>query len=431
MFGSLRKKFTEWIKKPKEDEIEEKEEIKTPKVKKESKKTTKKTSPSKEKKTKSAKIKDKKVEKKEKEISKTDEKVESEEPEKIEDTTPPQEKEKKSFWPFKKKDKTEDEKVEDVKTPDEKEIKESPKEELKEEFEEEEEKGFFSKIRSKLTKSKLSQEDFDEAFYELEITLLENNVSLEVVDKLKSSLESQLVEKDIKKSEIETTIIDSLKHSIESVLIEPPNLLKDIKESKKPYVILFFGINGSGKTTSIAKLTQYLKENKLSVCLAAGDTFRAAAVEQLETHADKLKVPIIKHDYNSDPAAVGYDAISYAKKNNTDVVLIDTAGRMYTASNLLREMEKIVKVTKPNLKIFVGESITGNDATEQAKTFNESIGIDGIILTKADIDEKAGTILSVSYITNKPIYFLGMGQEYNKLQPFKKEIVLKNLGLEE
>ncbi|MBS3071699.1 signal recognition particle-docking protein FtsY [Candidatus Pacearchaeota archaeon] len=306
---------------------------------------------------------------------------------------------------------------------------ETPKEELKEEFEKEEKLGFFARLKQKLTSRELKKEEFEEIFYELEITLLENNVALEVVDRIRDSLEKDLVGISVKKSEVDKTIINALKSSILKVLIEPPDLLKQIKSSLEPYIILFFGINGSGKTTSIAKLAHYLKKNGISSVLCAADTFRAASIEQLETHASKLNIPIIKHSYGSDPAAVAFDAIKYAKKNKIKAVLIDTAGRMYTASNLLREMEKVVKVSKPNLKIFVGESITGNDAVDQAKTFNEEIGIDGIILSKADVDEKAGTILSVSSVTNKPIYFLGVGQELNDLVEFKKEYILKNLGL--
>jgi fused signal recognition particle receptor len=127
---------------------------------------------------------------------------------------------------------------------------------------------------------------------------------------------------------------------------------------------------------------------------------------------------------------VAFDAVKYAQTKGIKVVLIDTAGRMYTKANLLKEMEKVIRVSKPDLKIFVGESITGNDAVDQAKTFNESAGIDGIILSKADVDEKAGAILSVSHVTGKPIYFLGMGQGYDDLEVFSKNTVLKNLGLE-
>jgi len=312
------------------------------------------------------------------------------------------------------------------------------KEEIKEEQEEkgkaEEKQGFFSKIFKKISSSgtiTIEQSHVNEIFQEIEITLLENNVALEVVDKIRKNLHKDLVGIEVKKDKIEETVLESLKNSILEVLIEPPSLIEQIKKHELgPYVILFFGINGSGKTTSIAKLAHKLKENNISCVLAAGDTFRAASIEQLQTHASKLNVPVIASTYGSDPASVTFDAIKYAEKNKIKAVLIDTAGRMYTKSNLLKEMEKIIRISKPNLKIFVGESITGNDATEQAKTFNETCGIDGIILSKADVDEKAGTILSVSYVTGKPIYFLGTGQEYKDLADFKKKDVLKHLGLE-
>jgi fused signal recognition particle receptor len=163
--------------------------------------------------------------------------------------------------------------------------------------------------------------------------------------------------------------------------------------------------------------------------MAASDTFRAASIEQLEEHGKNLGIKVIKSQYKADPASVAFDAISHAKSHKIKVVLIDTAGRMYTKSDLMREMEKISRVSKPDLKIFIAESITGNSATEQAKQFNETIGIDGIILSKADIDEKSGTILSVSYITEKPILFLGTGQEYSDLQKFDKEKIISQLGL--
>ena len=176
-------------------------------------------------------------------------------------------------------------------------------------------------------------------------------------------------------------------------------------------------------------MADYLKRNKITSVLAAGDTFRAASIEQLKKHGEKLGVRVVAHDYGSDPAAVGFDAVAYAKKHNIDVVLIDTAGRMHTAKNLLKEMEKIVRVCKPDIKLFIGESITGNDAVEQVKSFDWAIGIDGMILSKADIDEKGGTALSLGYATKKPILFLGTGQEYKNLEPFKKEIFIEKLGL--
>tara|TARA_Y100000310_G_scaffold344372_1_gene456823 strand:- start:1100 stop:2266 length:1167 start_codon:yes stop_codon:yes gene_type:complete len=315
-----------------------------------------------------------------------------------------------------------------------KQTEEKPQEPTEKVLQQPEEKpSFFSKLKKKLSTSELSSEQFDSLFEEFELTLLENNVSLAAVDHIHSSLAKDLVGISIKKSDIDSTIITSLKESILSLLIEPPNLLEQIKKHSKykpdPYIIAFFGINGSGKTTSIAKLAHYLKAGGLSVVLAAGDTFRAASIEQLEVHASALSIPIIKQTYGSDPAAVAFDAIKYAKSNKIDVVLIDTAGRMYTATNLLREMEKIIRISKPQLKIFVAESITGNDVVSQCNAFNEFIGIDGIILSKSDIDEKGGAILSISQATKKPIYFLGNGQLYKDLEIFNKEKILERLGL--
>jgi len=295
-----------------------------------------------------------------------------------------------------------------------------------------EQKGFFGFLAKKLTTSELSAEDFDSAFEDFEMTLLENNVALGVVEKIKEVLFKELVGKKFGRKEVEDRILEALKRAIEGLLVEPFSLLEQINAKKDgPFVILFFGINGSGKTTSIAKLAWKLKQEGIDSVLAAGDTFRAASIEQLEMHANKIGVEVVKGDYGKDPASVAFDAISRARKERKKVVLIDTAGRMYTKQNLMREMEKIVKVSKPDLKIFVGESITGNDATEQAKMFNETAGIDGIILSKADVDEKAGTILSVSFVTGKPIYFLGVGQDYGDLQEFSKKNIFRNLGLED
>ena len=291
-------------------------------------------------------------------------------------------------------------------------------------------KGFLKKITSKIKKIKISEREFEIYSEELEMLLLENNVALEVTEKMIKELKEKIVGKELLKKEIEGEIKDSFKEIINEILIEPFNLIKKIKEKEeKPYVVLFCGINGTGKTTTIAKIADSLKKKGLSCVFAAADTFRAASIEQIKKHGDKIGIKVISHEYGSDPAAVGFDAIKYAKKNSIDCVLIDTAGRMHTAKNLLKEIEKISKVCKPDLKIFVGESITGNDIIEQVKSFDWAIGINGIILTKADIDEKGGTALSVGYVTKKPILYLGTGQEYDKIEPFNKEKFIKVLGL--
>lgn len=321
----------------------------------------------------------------------------------------------------------------EIKTPEEQVEEGIAKEEIKEE--EAKKFGFFEKLK-KVFAYNLTEDRFNEIFSGLELLLLESNVALEVVEKLHGDLKQQLVGKQLKKDRIESEIKEALRTAIENMLIEPEDTIEEIKEfrklskeNKEPYKILFFGINGAGKTTSIAKFADLCIKNKLSCIVAAADTFRAASIEQLQIHADKLGIKMIKHEYGSDPAAVAFDAIKYAKQNDIDVVLIDTAGRMHTKENLLHEMEKISRISKPNLKIFVAEAIAGNDATEQAKAFNEMIGIDGSILSKVDVDEKGGTIISIGYITKKPILYLGIGQNYGDLELFDKKKFIKQLGL--
>lgn len=300
--------------------------------------------------------------------------------------------------------------------------------------EEPKEESFFKKITSKIQKIKISEKEFEVYSDELEALLLENNVALEVAEKIINELKEKIIGKELLRKEIEEEIKESLREIIREILVEPFSVEEKIKEkiadqSKEPYVILFCGINGTGKTTTIAKIAEALKKNKISCVMAAADTFRAASIEQLKKHGEKLEIKVIANEYGSDPAAVGFDAIKYAKKNLIDCVLIDTSGRMHTAKNLLREIEKIARVCKPDLKIFVGESLTGNDVVEQAKSFNFSVGIDGIILTKADVDDKGGTSLSVGYVTKKPILYLGTGQEYDAIEPFDKEKFIERLGL--
>ncbi|MBW2999693.1 signal recognition particle-docking protein FtsY, partial [Candidatus Woesearchaeota archaeon] len=225
-------------------------------------------------------------------------------------------------------------------------------------------------------------------------------------------------------------IEETLKKSISELFeTEKMDLLGNVQK-KKPYVIAFVGVNGSGKTTTIAKMAKLFQNNNMKCVLAAADTFRAAAIQQLEEHANNLGVKIIKYDYGADPAAVAFEAVKYAQSKGLDVVLIDTAGRQHSNINLMEEMEKIMRIAKPDMKIFIGESITGNDCVEQAKSFNEAVGIDAIILSKADVDEKGGAAISISYVTKKPIIYLGTGQSYEDLQEFDKAVILRSLGFE-
>lgn len=292
-----------------------------------------------------------------------------------------------------------------------------------------EEKGFFASIKEKITTRKIGDAEFGELFWELELALLENNVAVSVIEKIKEDLKKELVDKALPRSKIQESVAEALKKSVTALFdFETFDLVEKAK-THKPLIVCLVGVNGSGKTTTVAKLVKLLQKNNLSCVIAAADTFRAAAIDQLQIHADALNVKLIKHEYGADAAAVAFDAIKHAEAKNKDVVLIDTAGRLHSNVNLMDEMKKIVRVAKPHLKLFIGESITGNDCVEQARLFDEAVGIDGIVLSKADIDEKGGAALSISHVTKKPILYLGVGQEYDDLEPFDKDKMMKRLGL--
>ncbi len=295
------------------------------------------------------------------------------------------------------------------------------------------EKGEASKPKSKfsfLEKAKslvfeqeiiLEEKDLDEPMWQLELALMESDVALPVAEEIVKEVKSDLVGKR-KKIGADTGKLaeDSLRKALITLLSK--NYLdfdEYIKTKNKPVKILFVGVNGTGKTTSIAKVAKYLMDHSYSVVLAAGDTFRAGAIEQLEVHGTNLGLKVVKHKTGGDPAAVIFDAIEYAKAHNKDIVLADTAGRLHTNINLMDQMRKIVRVTKPDLLIFVDEAIAGNDAVERARLFNESVPIDGSILTKTDADAKGGSAISIAYITGKPVLFLGVGQTYPDLVKFE------------
>jgi len=363
------------------------------------------------------------LEEEEKKAAEEEEPAEEAQEEEPEEEAPAEEEpEEEQEEPAEEAEETEEE------TEEEPEEKPAPRKEAEKAIEEEA-TGFFARLTQKIVTKKITDAQFEDLFFDLELALLENNVALEVIDKIKTDLKGQIVDKPIKRGKVEETILAVLKESINSLFITNNIDLLKLAKTKKPFVICLVGINGSGKTTTIAKLARYFMDNGLDPVIAAADTFRAAAIDQLEEHGSKLGVKVIKHDYGSDAAAVAFDAIKHAESKGKDVVLVDTAGRMHSNANLMDEMKKIIRVAKPDLKIFIGESIAGNDCVEQAKAFNEAIGIDGIILSKADVDEKGGAALSVSYVTGKPIMYIGVGQEYKDLKPFTPSIVMENLGL--
>lgn len=280
---------------------------------------------------------------------------------------------------------------------------------------------------------RIKEDPLDEILDELEIILLEADVAYPVVEEIKAGVRQNLVGRKYDRSyTLEQVVEKAIRDAVRDVLkINEFDFDAWLAEQKRPTVIMFVGINGTGKTTAIAKIANRVINNGQTVVLAACDTFRAGAIEQLTIHSDKLGCKIVKQEHDSDPSAVAYDAIEHARSKRKDVVLIDTAGRMQTNSNLIEEMKKIVRIAKPDLKVFVGDSLAGNDAIEQAKVFDQAVGIDAIILTKIDTDAKGGAALSIAHTINKPIAFVCNGQEYGDIIKFDTEWMIDRLFSDE
>lgn len=282
-------------------------------------------------------------------------------------------------------------------------------------------------VVERISKTELTEENLESILWDLQLQLVANDVALEVADRISLDLMEKLKGAPMPRFGDRTALVrNALRSTIESVMTAQGeyDLLKLIAEKKnlgKPFVVLFVGINGTGKTTTIAKIANLIRSHGYGVVLASGDTYRAGAIEQLEEHAKRLGVRVVKHRYGADPAAVSYDAVRHAEARGVDVVLIDTAGRMQTNRNLMDELKKIKRVVQPDLTFMVVDALTGNDATEQANIFNEHVGFDMAILTKIDADAKGGSSLSVSFLTGKPITYIGTGQRYDDLQPFDAE----------
>lgn len=345
---------------------------------------------------------------------------------------PQEEEPKKSrFW---SKNKEEDSsEVEDDDSDDETEEKKShfwnrSNDEDSEEDEEDEPGGMFSFITAKT----ISEKHLEDILWELEMGLLEGDVAMEVASAVVDSVKDDLVGRKIKRSnDITEYTYNALRNAVAEIIDIPGKSMTEMIEAKKaqgePLVVMFVGINGTGKTTTIGKLANYYLKKGYTPVIAAADTFRAGAIEQVNYHADNVGVKLIKHQKGSDPAAVAFDAVEHAKAQGKELVLIDTAGRMQTNTNLMDEMKKIKRVAKPDLVVFVGDALTGNDATQQASKFNEAIDIDGVILTKADADSKGGASLSIGYVIKKPILFLGMGQGYDDIREYDADWMLNQL----
>jgi len=292
-------------------------------------------------------------------------------------------------------------------------------------------KNKFSGLVDGVSSKKITEKDINKILEDFELSLLESDVSMAVSEKIVNELKKKLTgekigltsnKKDFVKIAVEETLTEILEY-------KKYNIFKEIEKKKKVgeiFSIAFVGFNGTGKTTTIAKFGKLLSDKGYKVVIAASDTFRAGSIEQLCLHAENIGIKVIKHNYGADPAAVAFDAINHAKARGIDVVLIDTAGRSEMNRNLMDEMKKLIRVSNPDMKIFVGDSLAGNAVAEQAKKFSE-IGLDGSILTKVDADSRGGAALSISYITGKPILFIGTGQGYDDLEPFDPKWLVQRI----
>lgn len=278
-----------------------------------------------------------------------------------------------------------------------------------------------SAIKGFITREvEISENDVKELLDNFELELLEADVDLSVAETIKEELRTRLVGSIINKEKLHSFVGAAIKEALFEIINNENafDIVEKVKTSEKPVKIMFLGINGAGKTTTIAKIAKLLMNNKQKVVFAAADTFRAAAIEQMAVHAQRLEVRLIKRDYGSDPTSVAYDAVNYAKAHGIDAVLIDTAGRQDTNISLLNEMKKMNRIITPDLKIYIGESIAGNAIIEQISAFKKEIGIDAVILTKLDCDPKGGTMLSINKTTGVPIVYIGTGQSYEDIEKF-------------
>ena len=267
---------------------------------------------------------------------------------------------------------------------------------------------------------KIKEDKLEEILYDLEIALLESDVAFpvakEIVDRLADDLKGKRISRDLT---LEQGVEAALRDAILKVLEVPPlDFFGQLEKSPRPFVVMFVGVNGTGKTTTIAKLAFHIQKKGYTCVVAAADTFRAGAIEQLEKHAEAVGFRLIKHKAGADPAAVAYDAVEHARARGRDVVLVDTAGRMQTNQNLMDQMKKIKRVANPNLILYIGDALAGNDALEQAKQFHEAVGLDGIVLTKLDADAKGGAALSMAKTIGKPVVFVNLGQSYADIRRF-------------
>jgi len=278
-----------------------------------------------------------------------------------------------------------------------------------------------------------SSSALDDLLEELEWVLLESDISSDAVNAVIDALRENLIGSRLRKgADLSKVVEAALKRALRNILRAgywdfDASVKSFIDAKDTPVVIMLVGVNGTGKTTTAAKIAKRLQNNGLSVIAAAGDTFRAGAIQQLEAHCDNLGIRCISSQRGGDTAAISRDAIESAQAKGIDVVLVDTAGRMQNKTNLMNELNKVKRVANPHLTLFVGDSLAGNDAVDQARMFQEIMQFDGAVLTKLDTDAKGGAGLSIAFATGRPIVFAGVGQGYDDLMQFDPDWLLDQL----
>ncbi len=290
--------------------------------------------------------------------------------------------------------------------------------------------GFAQKVVSLVRDREfiISEKDIEESLSDLEIGLLESDVAFSATDAILTKVRADLTGSKRKiGTSVDSVITNALSDALLSVLGEGVNILDFIASREKPVKILFTGVNGTGKTTSVAKVANYLTKNGLTVAIGAGDTFRAGAIEQIDVHGERLGLKVIQHQEGSDPSAVLFDTVQYAKAHNVDVVLGDTAGRFHNRVNLMNQLAKIRRVIQPDLIVYVDEAVAGNDAVIRAEEFAKSVGMDAVMLTKVDMDPKGGAAISIAHAVGKPLIFIGVGQGYDDIVPFEPKAIVADL----
>lgn len=362
--------------------------------------------------------------KEEKEFIKEHEKKEEEKPEEKQEIE-----KKEELIEEKKEIKKEIEKAKKI-------LEEEKKAKIEKKIEEKEFEEILKKEKEKrgfipIFEKEIKESDIEKFRNDIIFDLIQADVALDVAEKIFEDFKRLVIGKKVKITKVEENIKEAFKETIFNLLnlqeIDIEEIIRKNKENGKVSVIVFLGFNGSGKTTTLAKIGYMLKKKGFSVVFAAGDTFRAASIEQIQEHANRLGINLIKQKYGADSTAVIYDAIEHAKANKIDVVLADTAGRSHANINLMDELKKICRVIKPDLKVLVLDALTGNDVVEQAKRFDNAVDVDGIIFTKTDVYEKGGAIISAVYTIRKPILFLGKGQEYEDIEKFDPKKVIENI----